>query len=414
MGARLASETELLRGLFDAALRAADPRVVLPPALPEKPTGRCIVVGAGKAAALMAQVLDAAWPDVALSGVVVTRYGHAVPAGRIEVLEAGHPVPDAASEYAAKRIMAAVRGLTRNDLVLALISGGGSAVMALPAPGLTLADKQAVTRALLRSGATIAEINAVRRSLSAIKGGRLAEAAAPARVVTLAISDVPGDDPAAIASGPTVPDGGGLNAADILGRYGIALPAGAQLSPPPTLAAPDVRLIATPAMALRAAAEAARQAGVTPLLLGDALEGEAREVGRVLAGIALSCGRHGAPMSPPCVLLSGGETTVTIGAAGAGRGGRNTEFLLSLALQLGAAHTIWAIACDTDGIDGTEDAAGAVATPTTLARAKAAGINAGQALYAHDSYTLFAALGDLVRTGPTLTNVNDFRGILIT
>jgi hydroxypyruvate reductase len=410
----LASETALLLGLFDAALRAADPRAVLPPALPDKPAGRCVVVGAGKAAALMAQVVDAAWPDVALSGVVVTRYGHVVPAGRIEVLEAGHPVPDAASESAARRILNAVSGLTASDLVLALLSGGGSAVMSLPAPGLTLADKQAVTRALLASGATIGDMNAVRRSLSAIKGGRLAAAAAPARVVTLAISDVPGDDPAAIASGPTVPDTAASDVGEILRRYGIALPPGMQQAAPPVLDEPDFRLIATPALALRAAADAARAAGITPLLLGDALEGEAREAGRVLAGIALSCGRHGTPAAPPCVLLSGGETTVTLGAAGTGRGGRNTEFLLSLALQLGGAQNVWAIACDTDGVDGTEDAAGAVATPTTLARARAAGIDSGHALLAHDSYSVFFALGDLVMTGPTLTNVNDFRGILIT
>ncbi len=409
----MASETALLRGLFDAALRAADPRVVLPPALPEKPAGRCVVVGAGKAAALMAQVVDAAWPDVALSGLVVTRYGHAVPAGRIEVLEAGHPVPDAASEHAARRILSAVRELTPNDLVLALISGGGSAVMALPGPGLTMVDKQVVTRGLLASGASIAEMNAVRRSLSAIKGGRLAAEAAPARVVTLAISDVPGDDPAVIASGPTVQDDALLDAGEILRRYGIDLPAGARPSPPPALGEVDFRLVATPSMALMAAAEAARQDGVMPLILGDALEGEACEVGRVMAGIALSCRRLGVPAAAPCVLLSGGETTVTIGAAGGRRGGRNTEFLLSLALQLRAAQNVWAIACDTDGIDGTEDAAGAVVTPTTLARARAGGIDSRQALRAHDSYTVFAALDDLVVTGPTLTNVNDFRGVLI-
>jgi hydroxypyruvate reductase len=404
----------LLRALFGAAVRAADPRLVLPPALPAKPAGRCVVVGAGKAAALMAQVVDAVWPDVSVGGVVVTRYGHAVPAGRIAVLEAGHPVPDAASENAARTILAAIQGLMPQDLVLALISGGGSAVMALPAPGLTLADKQAVTRALLANGASIAEMNAVRRSLSAIKGGRLAAAAAPARVVTLAISDVPGDDPAVIASGPTVQDDAWLDAVEILRRFGIALPVGARPSPPPVLDEVDFRLIATPAMALRAAADAARQAGVVPLMLGDGLEGEAREMGRVMAGVALSCRRHGVPVAPPCVLLSGGETTVTIGAAGAGRGGRNTEFLLSLALQLRGAQNMWAIACDTDGIDGTEDAAGAVITPTTLARLEAGGIDARQALHGHDSYTVFSALGDLVVTGPTLTNVNDFRGVLIT
>jgi hydroxypyruvate reductase len=399
--------------LFEAALRAADPRVVLPPALPEKPRGTCVVVGAGKSAALMAQVVDAAWPDVSLSGVVVTRHGHAVPAGRIEVMEAGHPVPDAGSEAAARRILAAVAGLGADDLVLALMSGGGSAVMALPGPGVTLADKQEVTRALLASGATISEMNAVRRSLSAIKGGRLAAACGAARVVTLAISDVPGDDPMMIASGPTVGGAGGRDAAEILARYRIALPDGVRLSAPPDILAGDFRLIATPALALQAAAAAARAAGVTPLILGDAIEGEAREAGRVLAGVALGCRVHGTPAEAPCVLLSGGETTVTIGAGPAGAGGRNTEFLLALAVALAGAAGIWALACDTDGIDGTHNAAGAVAGPETLVRARAAGLDAARALYAHDSYNLFSALGDLVMTGPTLTNVNDFRGILV-
>jgi hydroxypyruvate reductase len=410
-------ELALLRRLFAAAVRAADPRHVLPPALPEKPKGRCIVVGAGKSAALMAQVVDAAWPDVALSGVVVTRHGHAVPAGRIAVLQAGHPVPDAASEAAARRILASVAGLGPDDLVLALISGGGSAVMALPAPGLTLADKRAVTQALLRSGASIAEMNAVRRRLSAIKGGRLAAAAAPARVVTLAISDVPGDDPATIASGPTVPEPADAPpVTDILARYDIRLPpsAAAALARPANIGpAPDFRLIATPAMALHAAAREARTAGMSALILGDALEGEAREVGRVLAGIALACRRHGTPATPPCVLLSGGETTVTIGAGPTGQGGRNMECLLGMLLQLDAAPGIWALAADTDGIDGTEDAAGAVIAPDTLARARAAGFDARSMLARHDSYGLFAALNDLVITGATLTNVNDFRAVMI-
>jgi hydroxypyruvate reductase len=312
------------------------------------------------------------------------------------------------------RILAAVRGLRAEDLVLALISGGGSSVMALPAPGLTLADKAAITSALLTSGASIGEINAVRRQISAIKGGRLAAAAAPARVVTLAISDIPGDDPAAIASGPTVADPTSLAEVHaILARYRIALPASARPLPAAQNVAGAFRLIATPAMALQAAAEAASAAGVSALILGDALEGEAREVGRVLAGIALSCRRHGMPAAPPAVLLSGGETSVTIGGASAGRGGRNTEFLVALAVQLDAAPGIYALACDTDGIDGTENAAGAIATPTTLARARAAGLHPMAMLAAHDSYSLFAALGDLVVTGPTLTNVNDFRAILI-
>ena len=415
MECRLGEEAALLRRLFQAALDAADPRLVLPPALPDKPSGRCVVVGAGKAAALMAQVVDLAWPDVRLSGVVVTRHGHAVPAGRVEVLQAGHPVPDAGSELAARRILAAVRGLSADDLVLALISGGGSAVMALPAAGVTLADKQAVTRSLLASGATIGEINAIRRHLSAIKGGWLAASAVPARVVTLAISDVPGDDPAVIASGPTVPNDTDLTEVNaILARHGVALPPGARLRAAPVLAHVDYRLIATPSMALEAAAEVARQAGVAPLILGDAIEGEAREAGRVMAGMARSCRAHGVPAGAPCVLLSGGETTVTIGAARPGRGGRNTEFLLALTCQLKAEPGIWALACDTDGIDGTEDAAGAVAGPATLEKARAAGINPVAALAAHDSYGVFAATGGLIFTGPTLTNVNDFRAILIT
>ncbi len=402
----------LLRTLFDAALAAADPRLVLPPALPARPPrphARCVVVGAGKAAALMAQVVDQAWADVALSGVVVTRYGHAVPAGRIAVLQAGHPVPDANSEHAARTILAACTGLTKDDLVLALISGGGSALLALPAPGLSLAAKQAITQRLLHAGATIAEINTIRRRFSAIKGGALAAAAGPAPVMTLAISDVPGDDPALIASGPTwagPPSAEGAEA--ILARYGIAavLPPLHKLPPRPQ---DSFHLIATPALSLAAAASAARAAGVAPLILGDALQGEAREAGRVLAGVALSCRRHGHPAAPPCVLLSGGETTVTIGQAASGRGGRNTEFLLALALELAGAPGITALACDTDGIDGTEDAAGAIATPDTLAR----GLTARAMLDRHDSYSLFAGLGDLVVTGPTLTNVNDFRAILI-
>jgi glycerate 2-kinase len=411
-----------LRSLFDAALAAADPRMVLPPALPPRPKGRCVVVGAGKSAALMAQIVDQAWPDVALSGVVVTRYGHTLPgalAGRIAVLQAAHPVPDAAGERAARCILAAVAGLGPDDLVLALISGGGSALLALPAPGLTLADKQAVTRLLLHSGATIADMNAVRRHLSAIKGGRLAAACGAARVVTLAISDVPGDDPAMIASGPTwigsAPPAD--LAPDALVRLG--LPRGFAPAPAPALRPRDRFVcIATPAMSLHAAAQAARAQGVTPLILGDALEGESRELGRVMAGIALSCATHGRPAAAPVVLLSGGETTVTIGQTRPGSGGRNTEFLLALALQLarqpkGAPAKIAALACDTDGIDGTEDAAGAIVLADTLVRARSQGLDARAMLDAHDSYSLFAALGDLVKTGPTLTNVNDFRAVFI-
>lgn len=408
---------------FDAAVAAADPRRVLPRHLPDKPHGRCVVVGAGKSAALMAAALEEAWPDVPLNGVVVTRYGHAVPTRRIAVLESSHPVPDAAGEAAAQRILAAVQGLGPDDLVLALISGGASALMPLPAPGLSLADKQAVNRALLASGATISEMNCVRKHLSAIKGGRLAAAAAPARVLTLAVSDVPGDDPAVIGSGPTVPDPSTFaEARAILARYGIApsphvaahLEAAAVETPKPgELPRAEFRLIATPLMALRAAAEAARALDLTPLILGDALEGESREVGTVLAGIARSVRAHAMPVAPPALLLSGGETTVTIGAGPAGRGGRNSEFLLGLAVALAGAVGIWAVAGDTDGIDGSEDAAGAVITPDTLARARAKGLDPAHLLAGHDSYTLFAALGDLIVTGPTLTNVNDFRAVLV-
>ena len=418
-----AQAREILRGVFAAAVAAADPRRVLAAHLPPRPTGRCVVVGCGKSAAVMAAAVEDAWPDVPLTGVVVTRYGHAVPTRRIAVIEASHPVPDANSEAAARRIVAAISGLGPDDLVLALISGGGSALMALPAPGVTLADKQAMNAALLASGATIGEMNTVRRHLSAIKGGRLAAAAAPARVVTLAISDVPGDDPAVIASGPTVADPTSYaDVSALLARYDISptpgiarrLAAASDETPKPgSLPAGDFHMIATPAMALAAAAAAARAAGLTPLILGDALEGEASAAGTLMAGIARSVRRHGQPLAAPALLLSGGETTVTIGRGPAGRGGRNTEFLLALAVALGGDAGIWAIAGDTDGIDGTEDAAGAVIAPDTLARARAAGLDARALLAAHDSYSLFDAIGDLVRTGPTLTNVNDVRAILI-
>ena len=414
---------EALRAAFDAAVAAADPRRVLPGHLPERPRGRCVVVGAGKSAALMAAVLELAWPDVPLTGVVVTRYGHAVPTRSIEVLESAHPVPDAAGEAAARRILAAVQNLTADDLVLALISGGASALMPLPAPGITLADKQAINRALLASGATIGEMNCVRKHLSAIKGGRLAAAAAPARVLTLAISDVPGDDPAVIGSGPTVPDPTTFaDARDILARCGIAPPmhvaahlaAGRDETPKPgSLPNAEYRLIAAPMLALRAAAEAARGRGLAPLILSDALEGESREVGTVMAGIARAIRGHGTPVAPPALLLSGGETTVTIGSGPAGRGGRNSEFLLGLALALKGAPGIWAAAGDTDGIDGSEDAAGALIAPDTLARARARRLDPAALLAGHDSYTLFASLDDLIVTGPTLTNVNDFRAVLV-
>jgi glycerate 2-kinase len=414
-----------LRRIFDASIAAADPRVVLAAHLPEKPPpgSRVVVIGCGKSAAVMAAALEDAWDDVALSGVVITRYGHAVPTRKIRVIEASHPVPDANSEAGAREVLAAVQGLGQNDLVIALISGGGSALMALPAPGLTLADKQAVNRALLASGATITEMNAVRKHLSAIKGGRLAAAAAPARVVTLAISDVPGDDPGVIASGPTVPDATSFaDARALVARYGLSLPdhVAARLNQdadetpkPGSLERAEFRLIATPAMALARAAETARGLGLTPVILGDALEGESREMGIVMAGIARSVQAHCQPVAGPAVLLSGGETTVSIGAGPAGRGGRNTEFLLALAVALGGTQGIWAVAGDTDGIDGTEDAAGAIVTPDTMARAVAKGLGPRAILTAHDSYTLFDAIGDLIRTGPTLTNVNDIRAILI-
>ncbi len=410
-----------LRKVFDAAVARAQPSRVLAPHLPEKPKGRCVVVGAGKASAAMAAALDAAWPDVALSGLVVTRYGYARPAGRIDILEASHPVPDARSVHAAHAMLETVRGLHADDLVIALVSGGGSALMTLPAGDMTLADKQAVNRALLASGATITEMNAVRKHLSAIKGGRLAQAARPARVVTLLVSDIPGDDPAAIASGPTLPDPTTCEEARaIVARYAMDLPPRAREAlercaetPKPGAFATDVRMIATPAMALAAAADAARAQGLAPLMLGDAIEGEAREVATVMAGIARSVRAHGLPAAAPALLLSGGETTVSIGRGKAGRGGRNTEFLLSFALAMKGAADVWAIAGDSDGVDGTEDAAGAIVAPDTMARLGAAGLDARALLAAHDSHTAFDTLGDLVKTGPTFTNVNDIRAILI-
>ncbi|WP_374440613.1 glycerate kinase [Stella sp.] len=413
---------QLLRALFEAALAAADPAVAVPRFLPPAPRGRTIVVGAGKAAASMARAVERHWPGP-LEGLVVTRYGHAVPCERIRVVEASHPVPDEAGTRAAAEILAMVRGLGSDDLVLCLASGGGSALLGLPAAGITLADKRALTGDLLRSGATIGEINTVRKHLSAIKGGRLAQAAAPARLVTLAISDVPNDDPAVIASGPTVPDPSTYaDARAVLAKYGIVPPpaiaarleAAAEETPKPgdpVFANSSFTLIATPQMALDAAAERARAAGVTPIVLGDAIEGEARDVALVHAAIARQVQRRGQPLPAPAVLLSGGETTVTV--RGRGRGGRNAEFLLALAVALDGQPGIHALAGDTDGIDGTEDNAGAVLRPDSVARGRAAGIEARAALADNDGYGFFAALGDLVRTGPTLTNVNDFRAILV-
>jgi hydroxypyruvate reductase len=417
-----AGAREALGAMFQAAIAsaAAGPAVVRN--LPEKPQGRCVVIGAGKASAAMAAALDAAWPDVPLSGVVVTRYGHAVPAGRIIILESSHPKPDENSVLAARQILQAVQGLGPEDLVIALISGGGSALMCLPAGAMTLEDKRAVNDALLKSGANITEMNTVRKHLSAIKGGRLAAAAQPARVVTMVISDVPGDDPAVIASGPTMGDATTwADAKEIIARYRLALPAAAQAlveegqeTPKPGAFPVDLKMIATPAMALQAAAAKARSLGITPLILGDALEGEAAVMGTVLAGIARSVKEHGQPVAAPAVLLSGGEGTVTIGSAKAGRGGRNTAFLLGFAVAAAGAEGVYAIAGDSDGIDGTEDAAGAMVTPTTLARGAALGLNARALLAGHDSYSYFSALGDLVVTGPTLTNVNDIRAVLVT
>ena len=412
-----------LRTLFDAAVAAADPRKVLAPHLPPRPKGRCIVVGCGKSAAVMAAAVEDAWSDISLEGSIVTRYGHAVPTRQIEVIEASHPVPDTNSERGARRLLERVKNLGPDDLVLALISGGGSALCAAPAPGLTLADKQSINRALLASGATITEMNCVRKHLSAIKGGRLAAAARPARVVTLAISDVPGDDPAVIASGPTVPDPTTFaDARAIVARYGIEpspavvarLAQDADETPNPgELPDTEFHLIATPMMALARMAEVSRELGLAPLVLGDALEGEAREMGTVMAGIARGVRAHGQPLPPPAVVLSGGETTVTLGRGPTGHGGRNTEFLLGLAVALGGAAGIWAVAGDTDGIDGMDEIAGAILAPDTLAHARARGLDPRAMLTGHDSHSLFDALGDAIRTGPTLTNVNDVRAILI-
>ena len=419
--------TTFLRRLFDAGLAAADPAKAVPAYLPETPAkGRTVVVGAGKAAASMARALEDAWPAdrPAPEGLVVTRYDHAMALRHIECIEAAHPVPDAAGRQAAQRIRDLALGLSGDDLLICLISGGGSALLALPAEGLTLEDKQAVSKALLKSGADIAEMNCVRKHLSALKGGRLAAAAAPARVVSLLISDVPGDDPATIASGPTVGDPTTFaNARAILTKYGIDPPAAvrrhleaaAEETPKPgdpRLSRVENRLIARPQASLEAMAEAARAAGVTPVILGDAIEGEAREVAQVMAGIAQQVARHGQPAAPPAVLLSGGETTVTV--RGRGRGGRNLEFLLALAVALNGAVGIWALAGDSDGIDGSEDNAGAVVTPDSLARARAAGLDPLAVLADNDGYGFFQALDDLVITGPTLTNVNDLRAILVT
>ena len=413
----------LLRRMFDAAVASAQPALVVPPHLPKQPPrGRLIVIGAGKASAAMARAVEDHWKGP-LEGLVITRYGYAVPCERIEIVEAAHPVPDAAGLAAAQRLLKTVEGLSEHDLVLCLISGGGSSLMPLPIDGLTLEHKQDVNRALLKSGATIGEMNCVRRHLSAIKGGRLAAACHPARLVTLAISDVPGDDPIDIASGPTAADP--THCADALAivkRYDIELPdavrevlesgRGESVKPgDPRLAGNEIHLIATPQMALEAAAQVARENGLTPYILGDAIEGEARDVGKVLAGIALQVAGRDQPVAGPCVLLSGGETTVTV--RGNGRGGRNVEFLLALGVALNGHRRIHALAGDTDGVDGQEEIAGAILTPDSLMRAWSLGIKPRERLADNDGHGFFEALGDSVITGPTLTNVNDFRAIII-
>jgi len=412
----------LLRRMFDAAIASAQPALCVPPHLPAAPRGRFIVIGAGKASAAMARAVEESWSGP-LSSLVVTRYDYGVPCERIEIVEAAHPVPDAAGMHAAQRMLEKVGGLTEDDLVLCLISGGGSALLPLPAAGLTLDLKQAVSRALLASGATISEMNCVRRHLSAIKGGRLAAACHPAHVLTLLISDVPGDRPIDIASGPTVADPTTCNdALAIVRRYGIELPSpardilesgrGESVKPgDPRLARSTVRMIATPQMALEAAARVARAAGVESYILGDAIEGEARDVGKVLAAMALQVAERNQPFGAPCVLLSGGETTVTV--RGSGRGGRNVEYLLSLAIALEGHPRIHALAGDTDGVDGQEEIAGGCIGPDSLARAWALGLRPKDMLDNNDGHSFFSALGDSVITGPTLTNVNDFRAILI-
>ena len=418
----MSAPAELLRRMFDAAIASAQPDVCIPPHLPGPPRGRLIVIGAGKASAAMARAVERHWRGP-LSGLVVTRYGYGAACEQIEIVEAAHPVPDAAGLEAAERMLALVQGLTADDLVLCLISGGGSALLPLPLPGITLEDKQALNRALLACGATISEMNCVRRHLSAIKGGRLAAACHPARVLTLAISDVPGDQPGDIASGPTVADATTCeDALAIVQRHGITLPPalrealesgrGESVNPgDPRLARAEFRLIATPQLALEAAAGVAREEGVAVHILGDALEGEAREVGTVLAGIARQVAERGQPFAPPCVLLSGGETTVTL--RGAGRGGRNVECLLSMAIALNGHTRVHALAGDTDGVDGSEDIAGALIGPDTLERGLAQGLKARDALARNDGHGYFGALGLSVVTGPTRTNVNDFRAVLI-
>ena len=411
----------LLRELFSAAIEAAHPSQVLAEHLPADRSGRAIVIGAGKAAAAMAEAIEAAW-EGEISGLVVTRYGHGADCRKIEVVEAAHPVPDDAGERVARRVLEMVSNLEESDRVIFLLSGGGSSLLALPAEGISLADKQAINKALLRSGAHIGEMNCVRKHLSAIKGGRLAKACWPASVYTYAISDVPGDEATVIASGPTVADPTtSAQALEILTRYNIEIPAHVRqwLEDPrsetvkaddPCLSRSHFQLIARPQQSLEAAAVKARAAGISPLILGD-LEGEAREVAKVHAGIARQVALHGQPLPAPCVILSGGETTVTV--RGNGRGGRNAEFLLSLTENLQGLPNVYALAGDTDGIDGSEDNAGALMTPDSYARAEALGLSAADELANNNRYGYFQALEALLMTGPTRTNVNDFRAILV-
>ena len=430
-----AQPRQFLAHLFNTAVNRALPLHNTAAWLPRPPPGRTLVLGAGKAGGAMAQAVEAHWPPVSpLSGLVVTRYHHVPPrpgglAQRIEIVEAAHPVPDAAGLAAAQRILALAQGLTQDDLVLCLISGGGSSLLALPADGLSLQDKQGINQALLASGANISEMNCVRKHLSRIKGGRLAAACAPARVVTLAISDVPGDDASIIASGPTVADASSCaDALAILQRYGILVPGtisdalaqGALETPKPgdpLFGGHEVHLIATPRQSLQAAADVARAAGLAAHILSDAMEGESREVGKVHAALARAVALTGEPFQKPCVILSGGETTVTIRkqppGMPKGRGGRAGEFCLGLALALQGQAGVYALAADTDGIDGIEDNAGAFVTPDTLARALAAGLKLDQFLDRNDAYGYFSRLGDLLVSGPTYTNVNDFRAILV-
>ncbi len=414
---------QFLLDLYASAVAAVSAEKCLPAFLPAPPkNGRTLLIGAGKGAAAMALAVENNWQGE-LSGMVVTRYGHGAPCRQIEVVEAAHPVPDEAGRQAAARMLQMVAGLTKDDLVLCLISGGGSALLALPADGITLEQKQSINKALLKSGATISEMNCVRKHLSAIKGGRLALACAPARVVTLLISDVPGDDPDIIASGPTLVDPTTCaEALAVLGKYNIAiddavrlhLQSGAGETPKPGdahFAANTHHVIATAQHALEAAAAMARSKGIAAHILSDGIEGEARDIGLMHAAMARQIRRREQPFQRPCVLISGGETTVTV--RGSGRGGRNAEFLLSLAVALDGAEGIHAIACDTDGIDGSEDNAGALLDPTSLQRASALGLRATTLLDNNDGYGFFDALGDLVVSGPTRTNVNDFRAILV-